>query len=104
MKVKFKAALITTNCHPISIPELIDKRGLKPMKAILESLGGWPVLEGKNWAENTWFWQKLLLKLHLGGFNSNYLFFATIDVDMKNSSKRVISVSNLLPFLMNLSH
>lgn len=63
------------------------------MKKVIESLGGWPVVEGKNWADNVWFWQKILLKLELLGFNSNQIFAVSIDIDMKNSSKRLIYVS-----------
>lgn len=63
------------------------------MKRVIESLGGWPLVEGKNWAENVWFWQKILLDLELIGFNSNQIFSVSIDVDMKNSTKRMLYVS-----------
>jgi neprilysin len=72
---------------------LIEKQGLKPMKRVIESLGGWPLIEGKNWQENVWYWQKILLKLELLGFNSNQVFAVSIDIDMKNSSKRLLYVS-----------
>lgn len=63
------------------------------MKLILESLGGWPILEGKDWSENTWFWQKILMRLEHIGFGSSQLFSVSIDADMKNSTTRVIYVS-----------
>jgi hypothetical protein len=63
------------------------------MKKVIESLGGWPVIEGKNWADNVWFWQKLTLQLELLGFSSNQVFAVTIDVDMKNSSRKLLYVS-----------
>jgi neprilysin len=73
--------------------DLIEKQGLKPMKNVIESLGGWPMIEGKNWASNSWFWQKITLKLELLGFSTNQVFAVSIDVDMKNSSRRILYVS-----------
>lgn len=63
------------------------------MKDVIESLGGWPVIEGKNWACNEWFWQKIILKLELIGFSADQIFTVSIDVDMKNSSKKLLYVS-----------
>ena len=66
---------------------------MKPIQSIIESLGGWPVVEGKNWADNVWFWQKILLKLELLGFGARQIYASSIDVDMKNSSRKVLYVS-----------
>jgi neprilysin len=74
--------------------ELIEKQGLKPIKQVIESMGGWPILEGKNWQDNCWFWQKILLQLELMGFGSDQIFSMSIDVDMKNSTRRMIYVNN----------
>jgi hypothetical protein len=63
------------------------------MKKHLDALGGFPVVEGKNWQENVWYWQKVLLELETRGFGTNYLFDMSIEVDMKNSSRRVIYVN-----------
>lgn len=74
--------------------DLIEKQGLKPIKSVIESLGGWPILEGKNWEESIWgYWQKILLKLEQEGFSSNQIFTASIESDLKNSSRRIIYVS-----------
>lgn len=74
--------------------DLIEKQGLKPIKSVIESLGGWPILEGKNWEESVWgYWQKILLKLEQEGFSSNQIFTASIESDLKNSSRRIIYVS-----------
>lgn len=72
--------------------ELIERQGIKPIKLVIESLGGWPIIEAKNWNENCWFWQKILLHLELLGFGSSQIFSISIDVDMKNSTKRMIYV------------
>lgn len=63
------------------------------MKIRLDALGGWPVVEGKNWRENIWAWQRVLLELEMKGFGSNHLFDSSIEVDMKNSSRRLIYVN-----------
>ena len=72
------------------------------MKKVIESLGGWPVVEGKNWAEHLWSWQMIVLKLELAGFNSNQIFSLSIDIDMKNSSKRLLYVSWFLILVTGL--
>lgn len=54
---------------------------------------GWPVVEGKNWQENVWSWQKIQLDLETRGFGSNYIFDCSVEVDMKNSSRKVIYVN-----------
>lgn len=56
------------------------------------------MVEGKNWQENRWYWQKVLLELELRGFGTDYLFSMTMEVDMKNSSKRIIYVNLLSEF------
>jgi neprilysin len=38
--------------------EMIEKRGLEPFKKILESMGGWPMVQGDIWNESQWSWQK----------------------------------------------
>lgn len=75
------------------IIELIESRGLKPMKRIMESLGGWPVVENKNWNDRRYLWQNVMLKLELMGFSINYIFEGSIDVDMKNSTRKSFYVS-----------
>lgn len=66
------------------------------MKAILESMGGWPLVEGNKWRDNSWSWQKVLWKMESLGISSDQLFDLGVDVDMKNSSKRTFYVSNCL--------
>jgi len=68
---------------------------LKPAKSFIESLGGWPIIEGKNWGDNYWSWQKVLQGLELAGLNSNQLFEISIDSDLKNSSRRIFYVSKV---------
>ena len=36
--------------------ELIEKRGLEPVKSIIKKLGGWPLLEGSEWSGEGFKW------------------------------------------------
>lgn len=86
--------------------ELIKQQGLNPLKRQMETLGGWPVVEGKNWQHNRWSWQLIILEMEMRGFSGNYLFDCSIDTDMKNSTRRAIYVSvylrkELTVFLLN---
>lgn len=72
--------------------DLIEERGLKPIIKVIESLGGWPIVEGKNWLDHHFYWQKILQQLELRGFNTDQLFNLFIDVDMKNSSRKLFYV------------
>jgi predicted metalloendopeptidase len=59
----------------------------------MESLGGWPVIENKNWNDRFYTWQSVLLKLELMGFSVNCIFEGSVDVDMRNSTKKSFYVS-----------
>lgn len=59
----------------------------------MDTLGSWPVVEGKNWQKNVWSWQRVMFAMEKQGFRGNYLFDVSIDADMKNSTQRVIYVS-----------
>ena len=54
---------------------------------------GWPVVEGKTWQENIWSWQRIQLELVTRGFDNNYIFDCSVEMDMKNSSRKVIYVN-----------
>ena len=34
----------------------LEEIGLKPLKDLLEKFGGWPVVEGDKWDENSFDW------------------------------------------------
>ena len=73
--------------------DLIKEQGLTPIRSYLRKLGGWPVVEGEDWLEEKWSWQKVALALEKQGFPANQLFEIYIDSDMRNSSRRTIIVS-----------
>lgn len=63
------------------------------MKRILSKLGGWPVLESNHWTESDFNWIKSVYKLEKLGYPANYFMSLVVDVDLKNSSQRIITVS-----------
>lgn len=61
----------------------IEERGLQPLHDILDSYGGWPVIEGDAWDENATDWVNMV----------GYIFGLDVATDMKNSSKNILYVS-----------
>jgi len=80
----YKACMNTT---------LIEQQGLKPLTDKLELLGGWPVLVGNSWnTESTWNWIEAITQIRKIGFNSNYILGLYIDVNWRDSTKRMIEI------------
>ena len=74
-------------------PALVEERGLQPTKDVLQKLGGWPVLE-KDWDESSFDWKEAVYKFRKEGFSVDYIFDFSINIDLKNSTTRVIDVSS----------
>ena len=56
-----KLRLYYQTCHN---EELREKVGMEPIKKLLKRLGGWPVLEGRNWANKYSFrWYHYVLEM-----------------------------------------
>jgi len=70
--------------------DVIEQRGLTPMFDLLESLGGWPVLDGA-WNESKFDWTALLAKLRLT--NNRILINQFVGPDIKESTVNVIQVN-----------
>ena len=71
---------------------LIEETGLKPILNLLKSLGGWPVLEKNKWEDRFFEWKHSTYELRRLGYSTDYFFTFITDIDLKNSSKRVIHV------------
>jgi len=73
--------------------EKIEKIGLGPMKEMLKSLGGWPLLEAENWNESKFTWMDSLNSFKEVGWSMDYLLKLTVIPDFKNRTKAAIFVS-----------
>lgn len=74
------------------VAETIEKTSENDFRDILQKLGGWPVLEGNGWNESNFDWKKTDLKLRKMGYNLNSFITFYVDLDWKNTSRRVIYV------------
>ena len=72
--------------------ELIEEIGLDPLKETLKKMGGWPVLEGSDWREETFSWIETVYMFRKNGYSTDYLIDFSIVTDSKNSSWRVIDI------------
>lgn len=72
----------------------LNAAGTKPMLEYLEKYGGWPVLKGESgWNEDNWDWLNVKRQIFDDGFLSNQILEFSIGTDLKNTSKRIIYVS-----------
>lgn len=65
----------------------IEKRNVEPLLELLESLGGWPLLD-KNWDEKNFDWLELVANLRR--FNNDILIMQYVGADIHNSNLNVI--------------
>lgn len=63
--------------------------------AFRRSLGGWPSLDRDNWDEESWSWQESVKNYFKYGYSTDYFFQFSVGSDLKNSSRRIITVRNL---------
>lgn len=78
-------------CNNVS---LIEERGTKPYLKIADKLGGWPVVVGESWNEDsTWSWVQTIIEFSNIGFETNEIIDFAISIDLKNSTKRIVDVS-----------
>ncbi|KAJ6637130.1 Neprilysin-4 [Pseudolycoriella hygida] len=69
--------------------ELLEKRGIKPLLDLLDSLGGWPALDAKWKAEN-FNWLNLTARLRL--YNNDIFLVQWVGPDIKNSDQNIIQL------------
>lgn len=73
--------------------EVIEERGKKPLSDLLESFGGWPVVKGEIWSEDTFDWVETIRKFRLYGLETGIVFSFAVTTDLKNSTGRVCDVN-----------
>lgn len=76
----------------------VDALGLKPMTDILDSYGGWPVVNGTAWNENSWDWIETIEKMRKTGLTTGYVLSTSIGPNFKNSTMHTLRVSFLWSF------
>lgn len=93
--VEPKAFTLATNLFKACMnTSLNEERGLEPLKAISDSLGGWPVVKGDSWDErSSWTWIQSAKGLRKVGYRSCDIFKVFVAVDEQNPLSRIISVS-----------
>ncbi|XP_076238812.1 M13 family metallopeptidase neprilysin 2 isoform X2 [Calliopsis andreniformis] len=71
---------------------VIEDQGLDPLLKILQTLGGWPVLEGDKWNENGFDWKESVYNFRRIGYSIDYFIDFSISIDLKNSTSRLIDL------------
>lgn len=83
---------------------LIEERGLKPLFNITDKLGGWPVVVGDAWDdESAWSWTWAVKEFRKVGYSMDYIFDFSIGVDLKKSTSRIIDVSLFTDLFSSIS-
>jgi predicted metalloendopeptidase len=72
--------------------EKIEMVGLDGLKAILQKMGGWPLLEGASWDETNYKWYEMTYKFRSQGYSVDYLVDFSVTTDLKNSSWRILDL------------
>ncbi|XP_034115606.1 neprilysin-2-like [Drosophila albomicans] len=70
----------------------IESLGSIPITIIANTMGGWPLIVGDKWDEDNWTWQDQIKKFHTGGFNMDYIIEFSIDVDLQNTTKLMMTL------------
>ncbi|XP_058795705.1 neprilysin-1-like isoform X2 [Phymastichus coffea] len=86
-----KAKLFYKSC--MDIPK-IREIGDEPLRQILRSFGGWPMVEGDKWQEPVYPLEDLLGRLR-GEFNEGVLLEQWVGPDDKNSSSNILQLDQM---------
>ena len=70
----------------------IEEKGVGQLKALLDDIGGWPVLLGEKWQGENFQWHQLSVKASDKGFSSDRMITIRISTDYKDSAKRMLWV------------
>lgn len=73
---------------------IIDERGLLPLKELINSYGGWPVVDADVWStrQEDWDWKNVTKQFRHDGFEINQIFAFSVSPDLTNTSFRTIEV------------
>ena len=76
----------------LDLTALIDQNGAQPLLDLLQHLGGWPVIDGDSWDEESWDVVEVLAKNRME-IDYNFLFSHNVKLDISNSGRYTITVS-----------
>ena len=63
--------------------DLLEEKGLKPLKDLITKLGGWPVVEGNKWNDQDFRWYKLMYKFREEGLLTKSFHSIGVSTDLK---------------------
>jgi neprilysin len=72
--------------------DTVEERGLSGINEILDSMGGWPAVQGDKWNESSWSWQKAAIDCRRNGYSTDYVVDFSVGTDLKNSSTKIVDV------------
>ncbi|XP_076320218.1 neprilysin-2-like [Tachypleus tridentatus] len=72
--------------------KIIDQRASEPLKKVLREMGGWPVVEGNGWNENSFDWLETLIRFRRHGYSNDILVDLCVITDYRNNSKHIIEL------------
>lgn len=84
VSAEMKAINLYKSCISYGI---LERRGIQPLLELLDSLGGWPVLDA-HWDETGFDWLKLTAQLRL--FNNDIFIVEWVGPDIKYSQENII--------------
>jgi hypothetical protein len=74
--------------------DAIEKLDIKPLKDLLEQIGGWPVTKANSWPSERYQsnWLKIYIKMRQIGFNADSIVELRVGADFKNNSRLIVYV------------
>ena len=70
----------------------IEEKSVEHLRALLDDIGGWPVLMGDEWRGEDFKWYELSMKASDKGFSSDRMISIGISTDDKDSKRRILEV------------
>lgn len=65
----------------------MKKRGITPLKSLIEEIGGWPVILDELWNEEVLTWEEVIYEAFKRGLTVEFPFkFATARINSTNST------------------
>ena len=68
----------------------IEEKSVEHLRALLDDIGGWPVLMGDKWKGEDFKWYELSMKASDKGFSSDRMISIGISTDDKDSKRRIL--------------